>query len=361
MKKALSLILALAMSASLLAGCGGGDTEPAGDEGGAEGEVYTLRIATHYNQEHLGYAALERIEEKLETESEGRLDVTLYPSSQLGDYTLTFQELGEGTVDIALIPIPSEYDPRLEMNFIPYLFNGYDGLQAGFGEGSYFFEKYTEIMGDLNIKLLGMYVEGMIGFGFVPEPVGYNDVTVDKGLMVRAPAIEVYNLVTEDMGYSATTIAYADLYTAMQTGVCDGWIGGTPQLNYSDFRDVIKYYVPYNVFAENIGFLMSQDVFNGMPEDLQTLITTTFTEESVNSFTTAKTGDEEAMQKMADYGITILELTDEEMQAYIDHVIATTWPKLTKNIGEDILNGLIEANTGADAGEAAETEEAAEA
>ena len=108
----------------------------------------------------------------------------------LGDYTLTFQELGEGTVDIALIPIPSEYDPRLEMNFIPYLFNGYDGLQDGFGEGSYFFEKYTEIMGELNIKLLGMYVEGMIGFGFVPEPVGYNDVNVDKGLMVRAPAIE---------------------------------------------------------------------------------------------------------------------------------------------------------------------------
>ena len=255
MKKALSLILALAMSASLLAGCGGNDSEPAA-EGGAEGEVYELRIATHYNQEHLGYAALQRIEEKLEAESEGRLDVTLYPSSQLGDYTLTFQELSEGTVDIALIPIPSEYDSRLEMNFIPYLFNGYDGLQAGFGEGSYFFEKYTEIMGDLNIKLLGMYVEGMIGFGFVPEPVGYNDVTVDKGLMVRAPAIEVYNLVTEDMGYSATTIAYADLYTAMQTGVCDGWIGGTPQLNYSDFRDVIKYYVPYNVFAENIGFFM---------------------------------------------------------------------------------------------------------
>ena len=49
------------------------------------------------------------------------------------------------------------------------------------------------------------------------------------------------------------------------------------------------------------------------------------------------------------------------MQAYIDHVIATTWPKMTKNIGEYILNGLIEANTAADAGDAAETEEAAEA
>lgn len=344
-KKFLSIILATLMCGSLLAGCGGSDN--GGDTaGGGDGEVYTLRIATHYNQEHLGYAALQRIEEKLETESDGRLDVTLYPSSQLGDYTLTFQELSEGTVDMALIPIPSEYDSRLEMNFIPYMIDGYDGLEAAFGQDSYFFGKYTEIMGDLNIHLLGMYVEGMIGFGFASEPVGYNDPSVDKhDMMVRAPAIEVYNLVTEDMGYSATTIPYSDLYTAMQTGVCDGWVGGTPQLNYSDFRDVIKYYVPYNVFAENIGFLMSQDIYDGMPEDLQALIDETFMEESVNSFTNAKTGDEEALQKMADYGITILELTDDELAAFKATVVENTWPKLGANIGEDILEELIAANT----------------
>lgn len=137
------------------------------------------------------------------------------------------------------------YDSRLEMNFIPYLINGYESLESAFGQDSYFFENYTQILGDLDIKLLGMYVEGLIGLGFATMPENYNDVNADKkGLMVRAPAIEVYNLVTEDMGFSATTIPYADLYTAMQTGVCNGWIGGTPQLNYSDFRDVIKYYVP---------------------------------------------------------------------------------------------------------------------
>lgn len=58
-----------------------------------------------------------------------------------------------------------------------------------------------------------------------------------------------------DMGFSETTISYADLYTALQTGVVDGWTGGMPQLNYTDFKDVINHYVHYNMFAENIGFL----------------------------------------------------------------------------------------------------------
>ncbi|MGI6181126.1 MAG: TRAP transporter substrate-binding protein DctP [Agathobaculum sp.] len=350
MKRLLSLVLALAATATLLTGCGGG-----GDSGGGGGDAaggkdsYELRIATHYNQEHLGYESLTRIKEKLEAESDGRLKVTIYPSSQLGDYTLTFQELSEGTIDMALIPIPSEYDSRLEMNFIPYLVNSYDDLEASFGKDSYFFGKYTEIMSDLNIKLLGVYAEGMIGLGFSSEPVDYQDVNSTnpdkKNMLVRAPAIEVYNLVTQDMGFSATTIPYGDLYTAMQTGVCDGWIGGTPQLNYSDFRDVIKYYVPYNVFVENIGYLMSQEVFDGMPEDLQSLIEETFMAEAVNSYKTAKEGDEEAIQKMKDYGITILELTDEEREAYKQHVVEVTWPKLSANIGEDILNELIAANS----------------
>lgn len=348
MRRTLSIILAAVLATSLLSGCG--DSSASGTSANGE-ETYSLRIATHYNQEHLGYAALTRLEEKLERESDGRLDITLYPSSQLGDYTLTFQELSEGTVDIALIPIPSEYDSRLEMNFIPYLVNDYDDLESAFGQDSYFFEKYTEIMGDLNIKLLGIYAEGMIGMGFSTEdvPAGYNDVndtsTEKQNLLVRAPAIEVYNLVTQDMGFSATTIPYADLYTSMQTGVCNGWIGGTPQLNYSDFRDVINYYVPYNVFVENIGFMMSQQVFDSLPSDLQTLIEESFMEEAVNSYATAKEGDEDALQKMKDYGITILDLTEEELAAYREHVIAVTWPKLSKNIGEDILNELIAANT----------------
>ena len=117
------------------------------------------------------------------------------------------------------------------------------------------------------------------------------------------------------------------------------------QSAYSDFRDVIKYYVPYNVFAENIGFIMSQKIYDTLPADLQELIVETFMEESVNSFATAEQGDADALQAMEDYGIEILPLTDEEFQAYRDHVIEVTRPKLSKNIGEDILQGLIEANT----------------
>lgn len=354
MKRLLAVIFILAVAMFLFAACGGNEAppaadspaegqEPAGDEGSEPAETYSFRLATHYATSHPGYAALERIAADLQEQSNGAIEITIYPSSQLGDYTLTYEDLMRGSVDLALIPIPSEYDSRLEMNFIPYMVTAYDQMETAYGPESYFFQEYSKIHENLGVKLLGIYVEGLIGFGVKDLPENYADPQSAKGQMIRCPAIEVYNLVTEDMGYSATTIPYADLYSALQTGVCDGWIGGTPQLNYTDFKDVINYYIAYNVFAENIGFFMSLDVFNGVPAEYQTMIEDAFMKEAMNSYRVAEELDTEAIENMEAYGIEIVYLTDTEMAAYIEHIQETTWPRLADNIGEETLNNLVEA------------------
>lgn len=342
MKKILIVLLIAMLSLSTFTACGNSG-ESASDNDGKADKTYSFRMATHYNTNHPGYAALQRISSDLEEQSNGAIKVTIYPSSQLGDYTLTYEDLMRGSVDLALIPVPSQYDPRLEMNFIPYLVNDYSEMATAFGPESFFFQEYTKINGELGVKLLGIYVEGLIGFGFTDMPKDYAAADTKKGEMVRCPAIEVYNLVTEDMGYSATTIPYADLYSALQTGVVDGWIGGTPQLNYTDFKDVIKYYVPYNVFAENIGFFMSQKVYDSLPPEYQTMIEDAFMKEAINSYSVAEDLDKEALKGMEEYGTQIIDLTAEEMDAYVKLVKEKTWPKLADNIGEDVMNSLIEA------------------
>ncbi len=338
MKKLLAVLLIAILPLFAFIACGGSD-EPTAETG----KSYSFRLATHYNTSHPGYAALERIAADLTKQSDGAIEIKIYPSSQLGDYTLTYEDLMRGSVDLALIPIPSEYDSRLEMNFIPYLVNDYSKMETAFGPESYFFQEYSKIHNEQGVKLLGIYVEGLIGLGFTDLPENYADATAAKGNMVRCPAIEVYNLVTEDMGYSATTIPYADLYSALQTGVVDGWIGGTPQLNYTDFKDVIKYYIPYNVFAENIGFFMSQKVYDSLPTEYQTMIEKAFMKEAIHSYSVAEELDKEALKGMEEYGIKIIQLEEEEMEAYVQQIKNTTWSKLAVNIGEDVMTKLIEA------------------
>lgn len=339
-------ILAACLAILLIAsGCSkSGQTGGTGDGGSQSGsETYSFRLATHYNTSHAGYAALERIAADLEGRSNGAIKVTLYPSSQLGDYTLVYEDLMKGTIEMALIPIPSQYDVRLGMNQIPYLVKDYSELEKVFGPDSYFFQVYSEVHEALDVKLLGIFVEGLVGFGFNKLPENYADPKAVKEGKIRTPPIEVVDIVTQDMGFATTSIPYADLYSALQTGVVDGWIGGTPQLNYSDFRDVIKYFVPYNVTTEGIGFFISKKVYDSLPQQYQTMIEEAFIKESLHSFTTAEELDMEAIRKMEEYGIEIVWLTDEQLEAYANHVKETTWPKLSDMIGEDVMQKLIKS------------------
>ncbi len=339
MKKLAALALVPLVSISLAA-CSGAPASSPGQE--PEKETYSLRLATHYEVTHPGYAALERIVDALDEESNGRLDVTLYPASQLGDYTQTYQDLTKGAVDLALIPIPSEMDKKLEMNFIPFMVTSYDKMGQSFGKDSAFFKEYTEVHANLGVKLLGIYVEGFVGMGFKTLPENYGDALAAKNLKVRAPAIQSNAWAAEDMGFSVMTIPYADSYTALQTGVVDGWIGGTPQLNYSGFKDVIKYFVSYNVFPENIGFFASQETFDSLPADLQAVVDEVFMAEATLSYQTAEEADEAALAALREYGIETITLTEEEMQGYVENAQRLTWPRLAANIGQETLDMLIE-------------------
>ena len=91
MKKFLSLILVLGLSATLLAGCGGsnGSSSNTGDSGDAESNesgYNTLNIiAAHGATEAVAeHAAFVKFKELVEDRSGGAVTVDIYPNQQLG-------------------------------------------------------------------------------------------------------------------------------------------------------------------------------------------------------------------------------------------------------------------------------------
>ena len=336
-KKIFALLLVMVMIVSATA-CGSSGSS--GSDSKEGDKVYKLRFTTQYQPAHPAYAAMERIKEKVEKESEGRIEITLFPSSQLGDWELVFETMMKGAVDMALIPVPSSFDKRLSIAATPYLVTEYSQLEKGYGKDSHYYEFVSGVCDELNIKFLGAYAEGFIDYGGVKEPpASYTTVGAKKGLY-RTYNDEIFKSVVETMGYPTMTIPYADLYTAMQTGVVDGWFGGTPMANWNDQRDVIKYFVPYNIAPESASFFMSKEIYEGLPEDLRAIVENACLEESSHSFETCEQFDNEAMQKMKDYGITVMPITSEERAAIADQVRAQVWPKMEEIVGKEVLDNM---------------------
>jgi tripartite ATP-independent transporter DctP family solute receptor len=73
-----------------------------------------------------------------------------------------------------------------------------------------------------------------------------------KGLKIRTMSIPLHMGIIESLGGAPTPIAWAEVYTALQTGVVDGQMNPIPIINTAKFYEVQKYitltnhlYAPY--------------------------------------------------------------------------------------------------------------------
>ena len=297
-----------------------------------------LRIAGQHAADHNATVTLKQIEKDLEGAGVG-LKVQLFPSGQLGTGEQLFGDVRKGAIDIAHTFIYSHNDPLLEINSIPYLVENYDQMKKVFTPGSNFYRIYSELLAKQDIKLLGIFGEGFIGVGTSKEPQDAKGVG-DKGLTIRVWSAHVAKETAQDIGFNTTTIDWGDVFPALQQGVVDGAIGGTPEANYTSFRDAIKYYVPYNSFVENTAYYMSVKSWNKLDDAQKAAVESTFAAAALASFEASEAVDGEFMGKLSEAGITVIALTDEERGAIADHVRATTWPKLEEAFGKALLDEL---------------------
>lgn len=339
-----SAILTLSMVLSLSA-CGGSssasDNKGSANNSGSDDKVYTLKLAGSMAVEAPVSKRMERVAEICAEKSNGRLEIKTYPANQLGDSTLVFESIMDGSVDMGCFYNSNSYDPRIAINSLPYLATTTDEMKTIFSRDSHYFEAYSDIMSDLNIKLLGTHVDGWVGFLYAKYPNNYNDVNAAKDLLIRIPGVDAYKYMMADMGYNSVSVAWADLYTALQTGVCDGAVGATLISCYDSFRDVTKYWVPYHCTIENLDYMINQDTWNELPEDLQTILQEAIdevTQQQIEEFEELEASYEKKLVK--EQGIEILPLTDEELQAYADVVREKTWPKIAEEIGQDLIDTI---------------------
>ncbi len=65
---------------------------------------------------------------------------------ELGDYTLVYEELIRGSIDMAAITVPSQFDPRLEIAYINCIVRTFDGARRLLPLTDGFFTRWTSFI-----------------------------------------------------------------------------------------------------------------------------------------------------------------------------------------------------------------------
>ena len=303
---------------------------------------YKLRFAGNYAPEHPGTKSQYDIAEEVKQATNGEVEIMVYPGGQLGDYSQVYEDIMRGNVDMGFFYITGQYNPMLEISSMPYLATTWEGLAKVFSPSSFWYKTYEAAHAEVNVKLLGVYVDSFISLATMKEPTDPFNVEANHNILIRIPPAELYKVTMKDLNYDTVTINWSDLYTSMQTGVCDGWIGGTATLNYFQFRDLIKDFYPVRMFVENVSYIMNVDAFERLPEEYRKIIFDACQKQARLSVENAQKTEAEYQKKLAEEnGVKIHDITQDDIEALAVQVRKVSWPKFSKMFGEDVIKGLM--------------------
>jgi tripartite ATP-independent transporter DctP family solute receptor len=216
------------------------------------------------------HLALTRMAELVDERSEGRLQIEVFPASQLGTEREMVEGLLLGTLDIAVPGAGTlgNFVPDLEVLGLPFLYRDNAHWEAVVdGEVG---DMLAVEMAEQGFQPLGYYFSGARHIMTVEQPI--ESIADLQGLKMRVPPSNVMVEGMGAMGAVATPIAYNELYGALQSRVVDGAEAANSNYYAMKFYEVapnwaiVSWLLGYNVK------IMSQERFDSLPEDLQEIL-----------------------------------------------------------------------------------------
>lgn len=319
MKKFLALLLALGMSLSLAA-CGGSDTSSdTGSEDGESGfEKQTWKF-TCSATENTPWADMGREFGELVSEATGgAVTVEVYAADQLtaGNQTEGIQGVMDGTIELSAHSniIYSNFDQRLNVVSMPFLFDSYEDVDAKLDGAAG--EAVGEVVEELGLHLLGIAENG---FRHVTNSVRPIESLADmKGLKLRVAGSELLNEEYTAWGANWTNANWSEVYTGLQTGTYDGQENPLPTADGASIAEVQKYVTYWTGVYDCIFFTMNGELYDSLSPELQAIVDECGQKAAQNQREKERAMDQEILAKWEEAGVTVSELSDEAVQEFKD-------------------------------------------
>ncbi len=329
-KKLISSLLAGAMILGLAA-CGGGNTSapaaskpaasapaasaPAAPAGDASGDPKVTLVYAEVNplDTIVGQTASE-FKRLVEEKSGGSITIDVKASGVLGSENDVLDALvgGDDSIDMSRISAfaLTSYGAKKSMLLsLPYTFENRDHWWAF--ANSDLAQEFLNEPQEIGLPLRGIFYgeEGFRHF-FTKDPVsGIADL---KGLKLRVSNDPVMNGLVEGLGASPTVVSFGELYSALQTGVCDG--AEQPIANYKSnaFPEVANNLILDGHTLGAIQCVITDTAWAKLTPAQQAVIMEAGKEVQKFNQNLSQSAEDEVLQQLKDEGCNVVDVPDKK-------------------------------------------------
>ncbi len=237
----------------------------------AQSAEFSYKYANNLPVTHPMNVRANEMAEAIKKETDGKVEIKVFPSSQLGGDTDMLSQLRSGGIEFfTLSPlILSTLVPNASISGIGFAFPDYATV-------------WKAMDGDL-----GAYVRGQISkFGLVAMDKiwdnGFRQTTTStkpiqtaadfKGLKIRVPVSPLWTSMFKAFDSAPASINFAEVYTALQTGVVDAQENPLAIISTAKLYEVQKNCSLTNHMWDGFWFLANRRAFERLPENLRTIV-----------------------------------------------------------------------------------------
>jgi tripartite ATP-independent transporter DctP family solute receptor len=261
------------------------------------------------DQDHYTYFG-RQFNDYLMTLSDGKFGIEVMADSQLGAERDLFEGCTMGTVDIAIVTnlIFTSSIPESNMLEMPFL---YDNEEQGYATFNHPEIKpmIQKIFYDDWSIYAPVYIEGGFRKTMVAKkPV--NGIEDFKGMKLRVPESPLYLKTFQSIGANPTTMAYNEVFTALQQGVVDGLEIPVASIYSSKYHELCDYMVETDHIYTAAAVCFSRAFWDKLSAEEQGWFEQAAVKAADDEVRFVREGEARKVQEMKDFGCTVVSLPD---------------------------------------------------
>jgi tripartite ATP-independent transporter DctP family solute receptor len=305
---------------------------------------FTIKASIQASTQDEDYIGLLALKNYVEQQSNGRVEVQLYPSGQFcGSVPECIGNLQKGVLEL----FPSTaggtgnfFSPAQVID-LPYVFS--DDQQAECVLAGPLMDEMRQqvLQQGLNLRLLGVSNTG--GWrNFATTNKAIHTPKDLKGLKIRTTPADIQQELVRQLGANPTPISWAELYTALATGVVEGSKNGIQDIIGAKLEEHLKYVILDGHSYMATLWWFSEPVWQSLPTDIQQIVLDGFQLQVNAANQYVKDQQENSYGLFEAAGGTIYRPSVAEKQAFID-ASSQMRPWFAKRFGNNWLDLLDKA------------------
>jgi len=274
-------------------------------------ENYKLKVATWHAPEHPVTKGLQKYKELVESKSGGRIQVQVFPSATLGPEDTYIDSVKKGNVEMGITGTLIGRDvPVINLGELPFLFDGWDHAKRVF-LGQIGRDMTAPLSSKAGVRNLTFFADG---FRVISSNTDVSSFEKLKGMRLRVPNTPVYVEMAKGFGANPITLAFSEVFTAIETKVVDGQENPAATIRSSRFYEVQKQILDSkHMFSPRL-LVINEKLLGGMSPDLQKAVTDSAIEAAEYQWQISMDAEKNDLEFMKGKGTNVV-VPDEQFKA----------------------------------------------